>query len=344
MENLRQLAEEALAETLEDVNNGFGLPIELFDPDGNHITETNDGRPLAGQVLRDSFTVYPDTGAMVIISCPIVVLRISSLPRVPKEGETWIVRVPSAPMPDASKENFVFDEDRPPELNRSLGIIKLFTRKGWVSVNFIRVKQALISNVLAPKANGRFRIVDAQRQAVGSEEIEDDSRLLMVYYSAGDFRLGNASRVTGPTNHDLTFKLDFSVSAGVTGNLNILQNQDATPEQISAAIRSLGTGSAAADDLMDEFFALVYQIVMDPVSYDMGLPKGFVVNRWMDNFTKDNPEPKGDLVVLTAQATLTCRVSEDFVGDISGRTGGNILTKTEIDGDNVQETGVQSEF
>lgn len=121
--NLRLRAERDLGKTLEGV---WGLPVFLTAPDGTAINECVDGRPLTGQIMFDYVTANPDTGQEFVVYAPVVTLRKSSLSRVPKAGEKWLVQIPDRPDPDAVKKSFVLSPDRPPEGGDSLGIIRLF--------------------------------------------------------------------------------------------------------------------------------------------------------------------------------------------------------------------------
>jgi hypothetical protein len=123
MVNLREQAEADLGFTLE---GEFGLPVELIDPDGKIIDTDLNGDPLVGQVLYDTVRESPDTGEDIISNEPVVVLRRSSLSRVPQAGEKWLVRIPVSPSTTATKETFVLTKDRPPSGGRSLGFIRLY--------------------------------------------------------------------------------------------------------------------------------------------------------------------------------------------------------------------------
>lgn len=127
MVNLREKAESDLAVTLE---KDFSLPVELTGPDGIPInTRVSDGSPLVGQVLFDYVKVNPDTGQEMVVNLPVVSLRISSLSRVPKAGETWHMKIPNSPSTTATLENYIIDADRPPEGGKSIGFIKLYARR-----------------------------------------------------------------------------------------------------------------------------------------------------------------------------------------------------------------------
>ena len=125
--NLRKRAEADLATSLE---KDWGLPVVLISPDGEVVdTSENSGKALTGQVLYDTVTTNPETGESVIVNNPIVTLRRSSLSRVPIPGETWIVKIPVDPDPDADLTEFVSSKVRSPEGGRSIGFIKLFLQK-----------------------------------------------------------------------------------------------------------------------------------------------------------------------------------------------------------------------
>jgi len=123
--NLRVLSESQLGISLEGV---WGLPVSLMAPDGTIInTSQNDGLPLVGQILYDTIKINPETGDQIIVNNPVVTLRRSSLSRVPKGGERWLVSIPVRPDPLAEKAQFVTES--PPQGGASLGYIKLYLRK-----------------------------------------------------------------------------------------------------------------------------------------------------------------------------------------------------------------------
>jgi hypothetical protein len=123
--NLRERAESLLGLTLE---GPFGLPVELTDPDGVIYTETNDGRTLKGQVLGHRTTINPDTGVELVLVNPILVLRRSSLTRIPEDGEYWHIRMPLDPSETATKHDFMLDPSKSIEGGRSLGEIRLYLK------------------------------------------------------------------------------------------------------------------------------------------------------------------------------------------------------------------------
>lgn len=113
MGNLFERAEADMTFTLEDTVNGFGLPVELIAPDGVEQTiSANDvTKPLAGRIDYAKLTLDPDTGEELLVGSPTVVLRLSSLDRVPLEDERgWAIRIPVSPSVSADKVTYMIDE------------------------------------------------------------------------------------------------------------------------------------------------------------------------------------------------------------------------------------------
>ncbi len=122
MINVRALAEQDLGQTLE---GEFRIAVSLIAPDGLKINTTVDGKPLGGRVLWGQPRTNLETGEVVIVSDPVVILRRSSLSRVPLTGEAWSVIIPSGPMTGAPLGLYMLDRSRSLEGGRSLGTIKL---------------------------------------------------------------------------------------------------------------------------------------------------------------------------------------------------------------------------
>lgn len=117
MANLRDLVEKDLAISLE---GDWSMPVGLIDPDGVRYPQRR------GQVLYDTVRLDPETGEKITIECPVVVLRRSSLTRVPLPGEWWIVEIPESPVAGASLKQYALSPNRPPEGGRSIGYIRLY--------------------------------------------------------------------------------------------------------------------------------------------------------------------------------------------------------------------------
>lgn len=128
MENLRVQIELDLADSLE---GEWKVPVELTSPDG--ITQTHSVNDpdslLGGQVLYFTRRENPDTGEIVVVDQPVASLRISSLLRVPQNGEKWFIKMPTSPVVGADYETFVFTPTRSNEHGTDIGFIRIYPQK-----------------------------------------------------------------------------------------------------------------------------------------------------------------------------------------------------------------------
>lgn len=205
-------------------------------------------------------------------------------------------------------------------------------------MQFEAVKASIIA-ILGAAAAGNFQVVGFQRQSKGAVEVEDNSRIVQVYYSAGRFQ--SQRRVTGPVNHDLTFRVEFTVSKAARANLSVLSDPSADTQDKADALAAMVEASDLADESLDEVFRHVYQILMDGRNYDLGLDKGDVANRWVTDFSKDEPSAQGELVVLTGQCNFECRVSEDIIGETPTEIAEPVFDTTVQQKDDPAKAGAQ---
>lgn len=122
MVNLRQLAEKDLKTTLE---NEWKIPVILLGPDGFEQSKSKNDpeKDLGGRVMYDTVEIDVDTGLPMYSNEPVVSLRVSSLNRIPQNGEKWQVRMPISPLEGAPFEDFFLD--KPIRGSKSLGFISL---------------------------------------------------------------------------------------------------------------------------------------------------------------------------------------------------------------------------
>jgi len=209
-----------------------------------------------------------------------------------------------------------------------------------IEMEFQRLAKSIVDDILGANEEGRFRTVGFQRQDTSAEENLDNDRSIQVFYSAGSFPK-SASRYTGPVQHDMTFKLEFTVAVASKGDVATVVDEASTTDEVIAAIRTFQNASAEADKLMDELFAIVYQILMDGNNEDMGRPQYTVANRWVDDFQKNDPIEQGEYSILTAAAFLKCRVSEELTGDEGVAATEGVDVDLNINEDTTAETAVK---
>jgi len=91
---------------------------------GSAITLVNDSLDLLGQIIYDTLSDSPETGAEIIVHKPVVTLRRTSLTRIPVDGENWYVEIPLNPSLTGTK--YPFTMERPTEDGGSIGFIRLY--------------------------------------------------------------------------------------------------------------------------------------------------------------------------------------------------------------------------
>lgn len=200
-------------------------------------------------------------------------------------------------------------------------------------MNFRLGKESIV-NILSTAAGGRFQTIGAQKQVKGAKDFEGAKRYVQVYYSSGNFEKG-VGRQNGPTQHNVTYKIEMSVAAAAKVDLSTLVDPQSTPAQKATALAAMTEASDVADELLDELFEIVYQIIMDGRNLDLGLPVGTFSQRWIDQIQKDDPVPHGELLVLTGTALLQAKTAEQVPGDI-GSTGTTNDTTIQLEGDDAK--------
>lgn len=207
-------------------------------------------------------------------------------------------------------------------------------------MNFELVNEA-ISKVLAQYSNGRFQVVGFQRQVKSAQEVEGNNRMVQSFYSSGNFPK-SSGRQTGSTQHDMTFNIGLTVSAAAEADLNYINNPNATTAQIANGLAAFQEAASKADKSIDELARHVYQILMDALNSDLCFEVGVMSSRWISAIRKDAPTFQGSLVILTGSIEYTCNTVEEITGD-TPLEGGTISTIIDIEGDDVEKTGVETQ-
>jgi hypothetical protein len=205
-------------------------------------------------------------------------------------------------------------------------------------MNFRVVTQALI-DTLGASANGNFTVIGYRGQVKNASEIQGNKRRVQVYYSDGTFPKSKG-RQFGATQHLPEFTIELSVSAAAAGNLAVIDTPGATPLQIAAAMDAFQNASYQAGVAFDELLEMVYQILMDTRTFDLGLSKGVMSSRWIESMHKDGAQSAGSLVVQTGRIVYTCQTVEDVVGVAGTPMTTGIGTVLDISGDDVERTGI----
>jgi hypothetical protein len=177
-----------------------------------------------------------------------------------------------------------------------------------------RTLKASIVAILGLAAAGRFRVVGYKQRGVAAEEIVGQLRTVQVFFTGGKFPKAAGSHL-GPVMHDVTIKVDLSAAKAAEGDLVALTDPSSTPAEFAAALSSFREAADMADDSLDELGDIVFQILMDGRNLDLGMGAGNVSPHWIENFDKQGPTARGEYVVMSGSLDLTCRVSEELLGD-----------------------------
>ena len=206
-------------------------------------------------------------------------------------------------------------------------------------MNFRKIKTSITEKVLGPAEGGRYKTIGYQRQNTDIEDILGKNRTVQVFFSSSDFPK-NASALQGPFKHEPSYRIELAVAEDSAVNLTALKDENATDADREKAWKSFVEAGDAADDSFDELAEIVFQVLMDARNIDLGMPIGTVADRWVGQIRKDDPEPTGEYVMLTGAMMLTCSTSEAAAGDPGVTGAGTIDTTVDIDGDDVEKTGV----
>lgn len=177
---------------------------------------------------------------------------------------------------------------------------------------FRTIKQAIV-DTLSAAAAGRYVVIGEQRQVSGANELEN--KFVRVFYDSGQFTLSASSSYGRKISHDITFQVELSVGAKSLVDLTILNNENSTALQLSAALLAFKNAAALADEKIDELFDNVFQVIMDARNCDFGLTAKTVTGRWIQSYQKDKPLPEGEYVILTGAFQITCSVNEEITGE-----------------------------
>lgn len=112
--NLASLSERNLETTLEK----YGRTVEYTGPD-------NFEGSSKGRVVMDRRELNPTSGEIVFVEKPVVILRRSTMDRIPQDGEKWVFKMPVDPADDAPLCEFILDSSKALRGGRTAGIIRV---------------------------------------------------------------------------------------------------------------------------------------------------------------------------------------------------------------------------
>ena len=202
-------------------------------------------------------------------------------------------------------------------------------------MNF-RVVKTAVDTILEAYSASKYIVTGGQRQSKGADENALLPRVT-TYYQSGDFPLSSSNFQTDKT-HNVEIKIEITVVVKGKVDLSVLNNDSSSQSEIAAALAAMPDIAKLADDKFDETFEDVYQAIMAADKYDLDLPIGTARNRWINNVKKDNPNPRGEYMILTGFCLFSCQVNEQVTG-ITGIDGDIIENSIEIKDDPNKNAG-----
>ncbi len=205
------------------------------------------------------------------------------------------------------------------------------------------LKANLEAILIAESVEQCYQVIGYQVKGAAAEETLGIKRRVQVFYDSGEFSKSKAAISGGPTQHEITYRIELTVSAQAQADLAVINDAGTTAAEKAAAIEAFQTAAAVADDSIDEFFDIIYQILMDSRNAEIGTegPPFKVNSRWVGAMQKDNPLDAGEFVVLTGTIQFTCQAVEEVLGDTGTPAGtGAYDQTTDLEGDDNEKTGV----
>ena len=181
-----------------------------------------------------------------------------------------------------------------------------------MTMNFRLLKAGIESILSAYASTGGYRVLGYNDDAIDAEDLLGTRRLVQVYIDGGDF----SGAFNGPAKHDVTVAIDLLTSAKAQVDLSVIDDETSTGAEIAVAMAAAQNASKLANDDLDEFIDVIFNLLVDDTNLNMGVSEtvASVGNRWIPKWKKSKPMTRGDMVVLHATMDLTCRVMEDFAG------------------------------
>lgn len=203
-----------------------------------------------------------------------------------------------------------------------------------------RIYTAALEDMLGAAQGTDFITVGYAARSKDASEYLNNKRTVEVVYKGGIFPKSSSGR-GGAIQHQMSWEIVLTVSKAASADLATLNDSNSTAEQLATAIVSCSLSDHAADESMNEFEEIVFQILMSASNRDLGLNIK-VADTFVDSFQKDEPGNIGELTVLRGKFTFSAQGKEEITGD-TPVTGVSVDITMDINNDTVQKTGVYVE-
>ena len=183
---------------------------------------------------------------------------------------------------------------------------------------FQTVKAAIQTLLISQATAGRFTVRTYQQAKREAETIKEYNRQATVFYKSGNFAPGSRPG-SGVTQHDMTFQVEMAVAAASSVDLRTLDDPESTNQQRQSALGAFLDAGQHADNLMDDFWNVLWNILQDPLNGDLGLPPGSVADIpgsvRVNDFEKSDVGRDGQYAALVGTFTFKVRCTEKPAGD-----------------------------
>lgn len=179
-------------------------------------------------------------------------------------------------------------------------------------MQFRTIKAWLVGYLGAHAAAGGFRIVGYNDASIGATQLIGANRLLQIFVSGGDIP-AKSSPKSGPVVHDVAVSVELLTACAASVDLTVLNDPTATAGDIAAALAASQKAASLADDDWDQFFDVVFNLLMANDQQDLG-HKGEVGSRWVKGWRKGNPMNRGATVIIPGTIDFSFKVTEELTG------------------------------
>jgi hypothetical protein len=195
---------------------------------------------------------------------------------------------------------------------------------------------------LAANSDGKYYVVNAQKQSENSKELRGRMSV-QVFHQSGVFN-EDKSTANSTTYYDALAAIKLTVSVPCKVNLAVLDDPGSTDQERIDALAEMLDGENEADTQIDRLFSYIWRLTLGGPGQRFGLNKKpyTIANRWGKDFKKDKPFKSGSLVVLNGMFVIGFQVNDLPIG-VEGLPGTIISGNIDIqrgDGDDLKVDNV----
>ncbi|GHU93297.1 hypothetical protein FACS189479_04460 [Spirochaetia bacterium] len=157
--------------------------------------------------------------------------------------------------------------------------------------------------------------------ARSADAVSIEERPFVYTVSKGGSFPKKGSRQWGPYRHEGTLRILFTVAASYEVDLSIIDNPQASPVAVSAAMAQASSAELLAQQKAQFLCDRLFNIIMNPTHADLLIGEEEMnVQRWITDYVIGDAEKKGGLACVGGYFTLTFQ-TEEYTDDAIPQTG-----------------------